>query len=204
MISDELIQNAPENMKKFLMARYKFLCGPVKHEKRVWDKSVIKICHNLCSRSTKSYEDLVDSKIFQLPSGHNLRRFKNAVPQESGISDEIFHWMRNTAEKVNVHEAGYYGGLLHDEAKVQQDLGINIKGKTNQLVGWVDTSDECEHLRIIKDNQCLENTSKIIKFFRDTSPLISMFGMRMTEIRSAFHWFQTWRAEVSELDVSVT
>lgn len=112
--------------------------------------------------------------------------------------------MRNTAEKVNLHEAGYYGGLLHDEAKVQEDLGINIKGKTNQLVGWVDTSDEYEHLRIIKDNQFLENTSK--KFFRDTSQLISiisMFGMRMTEIRSAFHWFQTWRAEVSQLDVSV-
>lgn len=100
-----------------------------------------------------TYEDLLDSNILKLPSGRNLRRYKNAVTQESGISDEIFHWMRKTAEKANLPDAGYYGGLLHDEAKIQQDLIINCNGKTNQLIGWVDTGDECQNLKIIKDNQ---------------------------------------------------
>lgn len=61
--------------------------------------------------------------------------------------------MRKTAEKANLPDARYYGGLLHDEAKIQQDLIINCKGKTNQLNGWVDTGDECQNLKIIKDNQ---------------------------------------------------
>lgn len=106
-----------------------------------WDQSVITTCLNIWARSPKSYEDLLDSNILKLPSGRNLRRYKNAVTQESGISDEIFHCMRKTAEKANLPDAGYYGGLLHDEAKIQQDPIINCKGKTNQLIGWVDTGD---------------------------------------------------------------
>lgn len=135
------------------------MSAPKNHEKRVWDQSVIKTCLNIWARSAKSYEDLLDSNIFKLPSGGNLRRYKNAVTQESGISDEIFHWMRKTAEKANLPDAGYYGysGLLHDEAKIQQDLIINCKGKTNQLIGWVDTGNECQNLKIIKDNQIQKN-----------------------------------------------
>jgi hypothetical protein len=109
IIFEQIFPDAPANMTDFLLTQHKILSAPLKHEKRVWEKSVIKTCLNLWSRSAKSYEDLVDSKIFQLPSGRNLRRYKNAVAQEPGISDEIFQWMRNTAEKLDLHEAGYYG-----------------------------------------------------------------------------------------------
>lgn len=112
-----------------------------------------KPCLNIWTRSAKSYEDLLDSNILKLPSGRNLRRYKNAVIQESGIFDEIFHWIRKTAEKANFPDAGYYGGILHDEANIRQDLIINCKGNTNQLIGWVDTGDGYQNLKTIKDNQ---------------------------------------------------
>lgn len=63
--------------------------------------------------------------------------------------------MHKTAEKANLPDARYYSGLLHDEAKIEQDLIINWKGKTNQIIGWVDTGDECQNLKII--NQILKN-----------------------------------------------
>lgn len=41
--------------------------------------------------------------------------------------------------------------LVHDETKIQEDLVINTKGCENQLVGWVDTGDEGESLKILKE-----------------------------------------------------
>lgn len=102
VIFSDIFPNAPENMNDFLMAQHKILSAPKNHEKMVWDQSVIKTCLNVWTRSAKSYEDLLDSNILKLPSGGNLRRYKNAVTQESGISDEKFHWMRKTAEKANL------------------------------------------------------------------------------------------------------
>lgn len=73
------------------MAQHRNLSAPKNHEKRVWDQSVIKTRISIWAMSAKSYKDLWDSKRLKLPSGRNLRRYKNAVTQESGISDEILH-----------------------------------------------------------------------------------------------------------------
>jgi hypothetical protein len=50
--------------------------------------------------------------------------------------------MLNSAKQVNLPVSGYYGGILHDEAKIQEDLVIKVKGGTNELIGWVDTGNE--------------------------------------------------------------
>jgi hypothetical protein len=49
--------------------------------------------------------------------------------------------MLNSAKQVNLPVSGYYGGILHDEAKIQEDLVIKVKGGTNELIGmlcWMD------------------------------------------------------------------
>jgi hypothetical protein len=46
----------------------------------------------------------------------------------------------------------------------------------------------------------LENTSKIIKFFRDPRPIVSMSDGRIYEIKQVLIWFQSWRDEVSRLE----
>ncbi|CAC5382466.1 unnamed protein product [Mytilus coruscus] len=89
--------------------------------------------------------------MFILPSGGLLQRYKNFVPQNSGVNIELFRWMLNTAKKMKLPMSGYHGGLVHDETKIQEDLVINTKGCENQLVGWVDTGDEGESLKILKE-----------------------------------------------------
>jgi hypothetical protein len=46
----------------------------------------------------------------------------------------------------------------------------------------------------------LENTSKIIKFFRDPRPIVSMSDGRIHEIKQVLIWFQSWRDEVSRFE----
>jgi hypothetical protein len=61
--------------------------------------------------------------------------------------------MRNTADKIKLQDSGFYGGILHDETKIQQDLVIKKKGDVSEIIGWVDTGEDCQNLRIIKDNK---------------------------------------------------
>jgi hypothetical protein len=48
----------------------------------------------------------------------------------------------------------------------------------------------------------LENNSKMIKFFRDPRPVVSMSDTRIEEIRSVLSWFQNWITEISQLNIS--
>jgi hypothetical protein len=119
-----IFPDSTKEMQEFFMAQHNILHSQVNNEKRVWEKSVIKTCLNIWARSPKVYQDLVDSNIFKLPSGRYLRRFKNCTIQRPGISEDILHWMRNTADKIKLQDSGFYGGILHDETKIQQDLVI--------------------------------------------------------------------------------
>ena len=116
-----------------------------------WDKFTLRLCLNLWCKGAKAYEDLRDCQVFQLPSGRHLRRLKNSVPQIPGINDESLQWMYNTALANNVPPSGYYGGIIHDEAKIQQDLVIHVKGKSNELVGWINTGEEAQCLNILRE-----------------------------------------------------
>jgi hypothetical protein len=57
---------------------------------RRWNKDVISLCLSLWIRSPKAYQTLLESNMFILPSGRQLRRYKNCIPQEtfSRISDK--------------------------------------------------------------------------------------------------------------------
>lgn len=151
-IFNSIFPGASPEMKDFLSIQHNILSSKsIKCLK--WDKSVIKTCLSMWSRSVSCYEELRDSHIFVLPSGRHLRRFKNSSPQTAGINEEIFRWMLNSAKQVNLPVSGYYGGILHVhvEAKIQEDLVIKVKGGTNELIGWVDTGDEGDNLRILKE-----------------------------------------------------
>lgn len=56
--------------------------------------------------------------------------------------------------------------------------------------------------RLVSTTKFLENTSKMIKFFRDARPMVSMSNVRITEIKNVFHWFQGWMTDISVIDVS--
>ena len=149
-VFDNVFPGASPEMKMFLTSQREALQAAGARRRR-WDQKVIKVCLSLWSRSPRTFCDIKDSNMFILPSGGLLQRYKNFVPQNSGVNIELFRWMLNTAKKMKLPLSGYHGGLVHDETKIQEDLVINTKGCENQLVGWVDTGDEGESLKILKE-----------------------------------------------------
>lgn len=58
--------------------------------------------------------------------------------------------MANVAKQHNIPAAGYHGGLIHDETRIQQDLVMNCKGKSAELIGWIDIGEEGNNIRVAK------------------------------------------------------
>lgn len=44
--------------------------------------------------------------------------------------------------------------VIQDEAKIRQDLVINVKGKCNELIGWIDTGEEARCLTVFREKLC--------------------------------------------------
>ncbi|XP_069123679.1 uncharacterized protein [Argopecten irradians] len=153
-ILQNVFPTASDTMKVFLKNQHDVLKANEGQEGQVkWDKSIIKTCLQLWCRSPRAYEDLKAANIFALPSGRQLQRYKNITPQDPGLSTDILRWMSATARKLNIPPSGYYGGLVHDEMKIQEGLVLNLKGKENTLVGFVDTGAEGKLLRILKEGE---------------------------------------------------
>ena len=153
-------------MQTFLQTLHHILTSNLSHTSLVrWDKSTLKLCLNLWSKGAKVYEDLRDSQIYQLPSGRHLRRLKNRVTQRLGINDECLEWMYNTALANNLPPWGHYGGIIHDEAKIKQDLVINVKGKCNELVGWIDTGEEAHNLNVLGEKGVNQSLATVVLQF---------------------------------------
>ena len=149
-ILDTIFPGVSPEMKDFLKCQRQVLQASTSTQRK-WDKSVIKTCLSLWSRSPKCYQDLKENNIFVLPSGSLLQRYKNSVPQNPGIQQEMLEWMANTARKQGVPRPRYYGGHIHDETKIQEDLVMNTKSREDELVGWINTGDETQTLRILKE-----------------------------------------------------
>jgi predicted TIM-barrel fold metal-dependent hydrolase len=98
----------------------------------------------------------------------------------AGINEEIFRWMLNSAKQVNLPVSGYYGGILHDEAKIQEDLVIKVKGGTNELIGWVDTGNEGDNLRILKE----QNVTK--KLATDVLQKYNILGITISGAKTVY------------------
>lgn len=117
---------------------------------RRWRRELISLCLSLWVRSPQNYATLKESNMLILPSGRQLRRYKNKVPQDGGIHQEIFEWMHKAAKDAQIPSNGWCGGLIHDETKIQQNLVMQMKGGTPELIGWVDTGEEGNSLRTIR------------------------------------------------------
>ena len=79
-------------------------------------------------RSPKVYEELKDSNMLILSSGRQLGRYKNKIPQGTGVNDDILKWMHSAAKDINLCPDGWSGGLIHDETAIQPDLVMSYSG----------------------------------------------------------------------------
>lgn len=148
-ILESVFPNASDKMKMFLKSQHDILCSTSPQARR-WNKDVVSLCLSLWIRSPKAYQTLLESNVLVLPSGRQLRRYKNYIPQDPGISDTALRWMYESAKGLRLPPNGWVGGLHHDETKVQQDLVMEMKGGTPIITGWIDLGEEAQNLKSIE------------------------------------------------------
>lgn len=152
-IFEIVFPGASTEMKTLLQSQAQAL--KCKNRKSIrWDKKILSLCLSMWIRSPANYQQLRESNFLILPSGRQLRKYKNEVPQKSGINDEILHWMYSAAKEQNLEEKGYSGGLVHDETKIQEGLVLSMKGGYPNQIGWVDTGEENMHATVLKKMHC--------------------------------------------------
>lgn len=77
------------------------------------------MCLSIWNRSPEAYHEMATSGMLRLPSGRLLQYYKNSVPQNSGLNDEVLQWMEQEARKLNLSEFGKCGGVILDEMPIQ-------------------------------------------------------------------------------------
>ena len=135
-VIEEMFKDGSSELRDFIKAQRNAL-GHVKK----WDAKIISVCINMYVRSPRSYRDLKDSNMIILPTGRTLARYKNSIKQASGILDSMFIWMKQTAIKAKLPRNGYYGYLVLDEMKVQEDVVLKRSGSQIKVVGFVETTE---------------------------------------------------------------
>lgn len=152
---DKALPGASGEMKKLLQDQQKALTASHVCRRR-WSPEVISLCLGMFIRSPKSYDELKDSNMLILPSGRQLQRYKNFIPQGAGLNRKALEWMYHAALESKVPAHGWAGGLIHDETKIQSDLVLSMRDGILKLIGWIDTGEEGDDLRTLK-NGCLSH-----------------------------------------------
>ncbi|KAJ8044896.1 ATP-dependent DNA helicase PIF1 [Holothuria leucospilota] len=165
VLLEKCFPHASDEMKILLKAQQDALKakGPTG---RRWNKDVISTCLSLWLRSPRAYEDLGQSGMLVLPSGRHLMRYKNILHQESGPINEMFQWMFQCANDMKIPPDGRAGIVIHDETKIQEDLVVDMTDGRVKLIGWIDSGDEGNDMRILQ-NGAIENSlaTEVLQFY---------------------------------------
>jgi hypothetical protein len=149
---------------------------------------------------------------------HNVKKLRNAV-LSSGIqpfhtrlltrNDKVIAWDQwfqaaKWDERTNsrlIHHKLTSSHLQPDSAeKMRNHLAEDVLDEN--MLNLLRCYQKSLHKGSDLDSviEFLENTSKIIKFFRDPHPIVSMSDGRIHEIKQVLIWFQSWRDEVSRFE----
>ena len=150
-VLQKVFQVALLELQILLKAQLDALKAPLHGRRR--PREVISIALSLWLKSPQAYYEMQASKCIFLPSGRQLQRYKNAVNQVPGINIQVLEWMYHAAKDAKIPDYGYAGGLVHNEAKIQDDLVISKKGGKINLVGFVDAGEKGNLLRKLKNKQ---------------------------------------------------
>ena len=192
-ILEKVFPNAPEKMKLFLMNQHEALSAKSPGARR-WNKDVISLCLSLWIRSPKAYQTLLESNMLILPSGRQLRRYKNCITREPGFSDQIFKWMYLSAKEMKLSPNVWVGRIHHDETRVQQDLIVDMQDGIPSLIGWIDLGEEAQNLRILCDKRLAPHLA---------TEVIQMFFWGFTGFRFPICHFPTAGIKASELSIII-
>ncbi|KAH3805960.1 hypothetical protein DPMN_134270 [Dreissena polymorpha] len=93
------------------------------------------------------------SGLLLLPSSSMLILYKNSISHSPGLSRDIFCWMDQEANIMNIPKSGRTGGILLDEMSIQKKIELSKHGKSVEMVGFVEMGEESENLLAIRDGK---------------------------------------------------
>ena len=160
---------------------------------RRYEKDLISLAIILWTRSPQNYKELIHAG-YILPSPRTLSLYKNCITQKPGINKDMFRWMSLEAERINLNQAGYIGGLLLDEMNIQKDLQIVTKGGEWKLVGLTDMGE---------GSQAMTAMSKKKPSLALADHALQFLFHGMTGFRMPFASYPTNQANASDLYLTV-
>ena len=95
---------------------------------------MIRVCLSWWARNPKSYM-YWRAKGQLLPHPDTLRKYKNCLQQKPGFLPQMFDWMVQESERLNLQQHDRVGTVILDEVSIQQDLAVLHKGCQHWL--WV-------------------------------------------------------------------
>ncbi|KAL3881823.1 hypothetical protein ACJMK2_028215 [Sinanodonta woodiana] len=114
-----------------------------------WPREVISMAITLYNRNPSAYRDVTKNGWLHLPSEQLLSLYKNAVCQGPGIIPQMMEWMLNEAQRQNLTQIGYFGGLILDEMSIQEDIQIVHYKSSSSLVGLTDSGPEIKTMHAV-------------------------------------------------------
>jgi len=81
--------------------------------------SVIQMWLGIWAHSPKTYRLMKQTSGMVMPSERLLTMYKNCLPQDPGIHDQMLAWMYHEAKRANLPDHGHEGGLIFDEMSIQ-------------------------------------------------------------------------------------
>ncbi|KAL3886345.1 hypothetical protein ACJMK2_026344 [Sinanodonta woodiana] len=100
-----------------------------------WPREVIGMAITLYNRNPSAYRDVTKNGWLHFPSEQLLSLYKNAVCQGPGIIPPMIKWILNEAQRQNLTQEGYFGGLILDKMLIQEDIQIVHYKSGSSLVG---------------------------------------------------------------------
>lgn len=148
-IIENLMPFAKEETKNFMLLQIKNSQNRERKHNR-WDQKTINECLNLYTRSPEGYRGLRNSGLIELPSVSQLLVYKNSVKQNPGYHDEIFMWMLQEANRLQIPPEGRVGGILIDEMAIQEKLEVVKEKGALDLYGFVNLGEEGNNIENLR------------------------------------------------------
>jgi hypothetical protein len=79
-----------------------------------------------------------------LPHPDTLRKYKNCLQQKPGFLPQMFDWMVQESERLNLQQHDRVGTVILDEVSIQQDLAVLHKGCQTSYTGQVSITPICQ------------------------------------------------------------
>ncbi|KAK3705932.1 hypothetical protein QZH41_008519, partial [Actinostola sp. cb2023] len=102
-------------------------------------KRIIRLCLDLYCKNPHVLDSL-------------RKHYKSKIEQKPGWNPQVLNWCFEEARKQALKEQDFWGGLLLDEMKIQENLEMSFSHGKHKLIGFVDLGKIHNHMSLLSGN----------------------------------------------------